>query len=203
LVCCALVGCVAEPTRAPGAEPTPPAVPAAGETAPQAAPPEPGAPAAKPTVAEQQGASGVPASEPAPEVAPKQEPESKPEPEEVWPEPKPKEVSPEPKPAEGSKEGTPAATSAAATPAPTAASWLHGSLSARYRGRFTSDDQDQEARGVLALDLADPRAPWISGHLLARMDVDLEGLDEGEVFQDLSDTYDGAVVSKLYLAYAD
>ena len=38
----------------------------------------------------------------------------------------------------------------------------------------------------------------ISGHLQARADVDLDGRDQGEVFQDLSDTYDGAVVAKLY-----
>jgi hypothetical protein len=81
--------------------------------------------------------------------------------------------------------------------------WIHGSLSVRYRGRTGGDDQDHEARGVLTLDLADPSVPWVTGHLMARMDVDLEGLDEGEVFEDLSDTYDESVVAKLYLAYAD
>lgn len=82
-------------------------------------------------------------------------------------------------------------------------SLVHGSLTMRYRGRFTGDDQDQELRTLLALDLADPKAPWITGHLLARADLDLDGLDEGPVFQDLSDTYDGSLVTKLYLAYAD
>jgi hypothetical protein len=39
--------------------------------------------------------------------------------------------------------------------------------------------------------------------VLARVDADLEGHDGGESFEDLSDTYDGSVVGKLYLAYAD
>ena len=81
--------------------------------------------------------------------------------------------------------------------------WMHGSLSVRYRARSDGDDQDHDVRGVLALDLADPRVRGMSGHLLARVDVDLEGLDEGEIFEDLADTYDQSVVSKVYLAYAD
>ncbi len=81
--------------------------------------------------------------------------------------------------------------------------WMHGSLSVRYRGRIDGDDQDHEVGGLLALDLADPGVPWISGHLQARVDVDLEGSDDDEVFSDLSDTYDSNVIPKLYLAYAD
>jgi hypothetical protein len=73
----------------------------------------------------------------------------------------------------------------------------------RYRGRTDGDDQDHALSGLLALELADPRAPWIKGYLQARVDVDLEGSDEGEAFGDLSDTYDDSVVPKLYLAYAD
>ena len=79
--------------------------------------------------------------------------------------------------------------------------WLHGSLSMRYRARSTGDDSDHDLGGVLALDVANPSVPWITGHLQARVDADLDG-DDG-VFQELSDTYDGSVVGKLYLAYAD
>jgi len=92
---------------------------------------------------------------------------------------------------------------AAATDASTSEKWLHGSFGLRYRGRTNGDDQDHELSGVLALDVADPKGSAVTGHVLARMDVDLEDLDEGEAFEDLSDTYDQAVVSKLYLAYAD
>lgn len=80
---------------------------------------------------------------------------------------------------------------------------VSGSFALRYRGRFTDDDQDHEARGLLTLDILDPRASWVRGHLMARADLDLDGLDEGLVFQDLSDTYDGSLITKLYLAYAE
>lgn len=80
---------------------------------------------------------------------------------------------------------------------------LRGSLSLRTRNRFTGDDQDHELRSLLVLDWDDPARPRVAAHLLARADIDLDGLDEGPVFQDLSDTYDSSVVAKLYLAYAD
>ena len=80
---------------------------------------------------------------------------------------------------------------------------VHGNLAVRYRGRFTDDTRDQDVRGVLALDVADPSAPWIKGYLLARTDIDIDGLDEDAIFEDLTNTYDGAVVSKVFLAYAD
>src|SRR5688572_723745 len=84
---------------------------------------------------------------------------------------------------------------------PPGRNWIHGSLSLRYRARSSGDDRDHDLGGLLALDLADPRVSWITGHLQARVDADLDG--EDGVFQELSDTYDGSVVGKLYLAYAD
>lgn len=108
------------------------------------------------------------------------------------------EPEPAPEPADETRASESAKNADTARPG-----WVHGSLGVRYRGRATSDDQDHELRTVLTLDVADPRAPWISGHLLARADADLDGLDESSVFEDLSDTYDGSVVAKLYLAYAD
>ena len=79
--------------------------------------------------------------------------------------------------------------------------WIHGSLSMRYRARRTGDDADHDLGAVLALDIADPSTPWISGHLQARADADLDG-DDG-TFQELNDTWDASVTGKLYLAYAD
>lgn len=93
-------------------------------------------------------------------------------------------------------------TRAAAGPETAPARLLSGSLALRYRGRATGDEQDHDLRTLLTLDLADPRAPWISAHLLARVDGDLDG-EDGPVYQELSDTYDESVVAKLYLAYAD
>ncbi len=87
-----------------------------------------------------------------------------------------------------------------AAPAPR---WVHGSLAMRYRGRTSGDDEDHELSNILTLDVADPKSAGISGHLLARMDVDGEGKDDGETFGDLSDTYGADVIGKLYLAYAD
>ena len=142
-------------------------------------------------------------------------PQSEPVPQEPT-EPTPTEPEPtEPTPTEPTPTETPASgqtwSEAAATPVPhqlegpegvPGPGWVHGSLAVRYRGRYTDEDRDQDLRGVLALDVADPKTPWIKGYLLARTDIDL-GFDEGPILQDLSNTYDGAVVSKLYLAYAD
>lgn len=94
----------------------------------------------------------------------------------------------------------------AEAPAPAAASagaQLHGSWALRYRGRFTDDDQDHDLRGVLALDLTDPSAPWIEGHFLARAELDLDGRDEGAVFDGLDDTYDTSLVAKVHAASVD
>lgn len=94
---------------------------------------------------------------------------------------------------------------ACGTPGPeaTAPGPLHGSWSTRYVGRFTADDQDHDLRGWLALDLADPRTSPVSGHLAARADLDLDGLDEGPAFDGLDESYDQALVAHLHEAYAD
>lgn len=87
---------------------------------------------------------------------------------------------------------------------PSVAGWVpHGSLSMRYRGRATGDDDDHELRGLLTLDLVNPDAPRASAHVVARGDLDLDGFEKNSVFEDLSDTYDTSLVGKLYLAYAD
>lgn len=85
-------------------------------------------------------------------------------------------------------------------PAPTP---LHGTLSTRYSGRFTADDQDHDLRAWLALDLADPRHSPVSGHLSARGDLDLDGLDEGPSFDGLDESYDQALVGHVHEAYVD
>lgn len=98
---------------------------------------------------------------------------------------------------------SPASSPALDTLATPPASILSGSWSLRYRGRFTDSDQDHDLRGLLALDLDDPKAPWFSAHLVARADADLDGPDDGPVFHEISDTYDTSVTGKLALAYAD
>jgi hypothetical protein len=201
LLACAFVACVTEPAREPPAVSEP--------TAASEAPAVSEAPAAQPSAPPAAGESAPPEAQAAPEgkdAPPTEEHPERVDPEtgQVWPSSKP---AGETRPVESAPASPTAAPQAAPQAAPTdtpeSTSWLHGSFALRYRGRFSGDDNDQDARGVLSLDLADPRAPWIRGHLLARVDVDLEGLDGGEVFEDLSDTYDESVVTKLYLAYAD
>ena len=80
---------------------------------------------------------------------------------------------------------------------------VHGSWSTRYRGRFTADDQDHDLQAWLALDLADARTSPVSGHLAARANLDLDGLDEGPAFDGLDESYDQALVAHLHEAYAD
>jgi hypothetical protein len=81
---------------------------------------------------------------------------------------------------------------------------LHGSLSMRHRARATGGEQDHDLWAVLALDYADSARPWITGHVLGRLDVQLDGHeDDGSIFHDLDDTYDGSLVGRLYEAYVD
>jgi hypothetical protein len=80
---------------------------------------------------------------------------------------------------------------------------IHGSLVSGYRGRWTKGDHDNDLREVLSLDLGDPdRNPW-TGHVMTRLDADLDGKHPGtpSPFHDLDDTYDGAVSAHLYDAW--
>jgi hypothetical protein len=117
----------------------------------------------------------------------------------------------------GGETGAPPTTDAATTTTPAGPSstsswytsstglpdWLHGSLAVRYRGRWDTGGHDNDLGGIVALDMADPNDPWISGHFQARVDADLDGKQPGNGFESLQDTYEGSVVAKLYLAYAD
>ncbi len=120
----------------------------------------------------------------------------------------PDDGSPPPKAAEepAPKETPPPAAPAAAS-APDSGTglpdWIHGSFSARYRGRWDTGGHDNDLGGILGLDLGDPLRGWISGHLQARVDWDLDGKQPGNGFESLQDTYEGSVVAKLYIAYAD
>lgn len=81
---------------------------------------------------------------------------------------------------------------------------IHGSLSSRYRGRFTDDDQDHDLWTVLALDYADEARPWITGQVLGRMNAELDGHEgDGSVFHDPDDTYAGSLVGRLIQAHVE
>ena len=81
--------------------------------------------------------------------------------------------------------------------------WFHGSFALGLRARTNGDDDDLDVGGILALDFQQPGDARVSAHLQARVDADLDGKETDEVFGSLDDTYDKAIVSKLYLAYAD
>jgi hypothetical protein len=139
---------------------------------PQQGTQEQGTPPAKPTLKEQFQKAAAEEGIVLPEQAPPQEPVAE---------------APAPQPTQA--------------PAPAPDDWVHGSLGVRYRSRSGGDDHDNDLGAVLALDVANPNAPWISGHLQARADADLDG--DTDVFGEPSDTWDSSVTSKLYLAYAD
>ena len=96
-----------------------------------------------------------------------------------------------------------AAHEEATKPASAFPDWLHGSFAVRYRLQSNGDVNDQDLGGLLALDFADSASSRVSGHVQARVDVDVDGEDDDGVFGSLDDTYDRSVVAKLYLAYAD
>jgi hypothetical protein len=138
------------------------------------------------------GAARAPSTPPPPPTTTTEQVQSPPAPEHP--------AAPEPAPAPP-KAWTPSDTAHAA--AASAADLLHGSLAVRFRGRTDGHEHDADLGAVLALDYADPATARVSGHLQASADVDLDGKNVDGVFGSLDDTYDGALVAKLYLAYAD
>jgi hypothetical protein len=121
--------------------------------------------------------------------------------EEKWPEPGRKrsdEVD--------SQESQPSASTAADTwtPPPADHGPFHGSLSLRYRGRATDDESDHDLWTLFSLDYLDEARPWVSGHLQARLDTELDGKeDDDSIFHDLDDTWSGSFVGRLYDAYVE
>ncbi len=83
---------------------------------------------------------------------------------------------------------------------------VHGSFSLRYRLRHASHSADQDAYGLLDLDVGDAGTTGFSGHLLVRGAADLDGHTDasgGYVFDSLEDTYGHRVRGVVYQAYAD
>jgi hypothetical protein len=83
---------------------------------------------------------------------------------------------------------------------------VRGSLSSRYRGRWTDSEQDHDLVEVLSLEVGDRAKDKVTGYLLAEGLADLDGKpsnDGASPFHSLADTYDGAVTGRLFHAYAD
>ncbi len=101
----------------------------------------------------------------------------------------------------------PAQGAASASPAPQAASDasgypVHGSLSWRFRARFTDGASDQDLVETLTLDAGDARRNALTLHLSADARVDLDGRARS-TFTSLDDTFGSAFDERLYEAYAD
>ncbi len=81
---------------------------------------------------------------------------------------------------------------------------LHGTLSTRYRGRFSGDDSDNDLFQELSLDYGDPLRDRTSYSLMGRLSADLDGRGDGDgrELTSLEDTYDGSVQGRLDYAYA-
>ena len=81
---------------------------------------------------------------------------------------------------------------------------IHGSVVTTMRERWTANDSDLDLSSTVSLDLGNPdKNPW-TGHVLTQIPIDLDGKrDPHSVFFDLDDTYDQAVVPRLYDAYAE
>jgi len=81
---------------------------------------------------------------------------------------------------------------------------IHGYMTSTYRGRWTDGDHDNDVYETLSLDLGDPaRNPW-TGHVMARVDADIDGKGgSSSVFHDLDDTFDGTIQPYLYDAWME
>lgn len=96
----------------------------------------------------------------------------------------------------------PAASSAAQDPGSRFP--IHGSITTTLRERWTADEHDLDLASTVSLDLGDPQKNRWTGHVMTQIPVDLDGKRNSDsVFFDLDDTYDAAVVPRLYDAYAE
>jgi hypothetical protein len=83
---------------------------------------------------------------------------------------------------------------------------IHGSLSSRLRFRWTGSDHDTDLYETLSLTVGDAERQTVTGYLLARMAVDLDGTTHSKgyyVFDSIQDTYTSPVTAQLYEAYGD
>jgi len=82
---------------------------------------------------------------------------------------------------------------------------LHGSLVTNYRVRWTGEDTDQDLDQYIRVE-GGPASGDVTGALYVRVhgDLDSHGDSEGyTVFEDLWDTWDGRIQSRLYYGYLD
>ncbi len=112
----------------------------------------------------------------------------------------------------GASSGAPAAAAENAAPAVDAANAnsgttipIHGSVSTLNRFRSRSGEHDIDTFELLSLDVGDPKNNALTGHFMGRVSADLDGHSHGgsSVFNGLEDTYDQAVLAKIYEAYVD
>jgi hypothetical protein len=80
-------------------------------------------------------------------------------------------------------------------------SWVRGSLHARYRHRWTGDDDDSDLYQFLQLSAGDPLKDPVSAAFSARFAEDLDR--ENGPFASLDDTYDHHATARVYTAYVD
>lgn len=83
---------------------------------------------------------------------------------------------------------------------------IHGYLSTKYRLRATDEWSDQDIYQYVGLDVGDPLADRITGHLFARGTADIDGRQDTNgfyVFDSITDTYDENFDFRLYYAYLD
>jgi len=83
---------------------------------------------------------------------------------------------------------------------------IHGSVAARYRGRWTEGEHDHDLYATGSLSLGDPTRNAWTGYVLGEgaLDLDGRGPNGGQsTFFSLQDTYDGALNGRLYAAYVD
>lgn len=81
---------------------------------------------------------------------------------------------------------------------------VRGQLISRYWLRAGGDTSDQDIYETLSLDLGDERKHPVTGHLLARVNGDLDGRTKGDSqFFGLEDAVGGNLDGRLYDAYAD
>lgn len=80
---------------------------------------------------------------------------------------------------------------------------VRGSLRSRYRFRQGAGDDDHELISLLGVDIGDPNRHPVTAHFLARVFLDLDGLEADEVFAGLDESLDETANLQLFEGFLD
>jgi hypothetical protein len=80
---------------------------------------------------------------------------------------------------------------------------VHGSIGTRFRSRDSGSDKDQDLGVTVRVDAGDKTRHAITSHFAGRGFLDLDGIQRGNSFNGLDETYNDSLGGYVYAAHAD